>query len=164
MALEWLRNQYLSGKHTNNASACVCCTLVIKYWLWLFFCCCKSYQLRSKVGYAAYGGGCSSKDGHAFVSDVNGDRPRGCLSWNPATNSRCQDVSLAVAVTSVWASMSRLRGTKKERCLAQLFSSHPSPPPSCPAQCLIQKCFQRVRLSTAQHFYSSLPFFNGTGR
>lgn len=57
MALEWLRNQYLSGKHTNNASACVCCTLVIKYWLWLFFCCCKSYQLRSKVGYAAYGGG-----------------------------------------------------------------------------------------------------------
>lgn len=31
MAAEWLRNQYLRGKHTNNASACVCCTPVIKY-------------------------------------------------------------------------------------------------------------------------------------
>lgn len=54
MALEWLRNQYLSGKHGNNASACVCCSLVMKYWLsgltFFFFFLCKNYQLWSKVG------------------------------------------------------------------------------------------------------------------
>lgn len=51
MAEEWLRNQYLRGKHTNNASACVCCTPVIKYWLSGF---CKNYRLWSKIGFAAY--------------------------------------------------------------------------------------------------------------
>lgn len=51
MAAEWLRNQYLRGKHTNNASACVCCTPVIKYWLSGF---CKNYRLWSKIGFAAY--------------------------------------------------------------------------------------------------------------
>lgn len=51
MAVERLRNQYLRGKHTNNASACVCCTPVIKYWLSGF---CKNYRLWSKIGYAAY--------------------------------------------------------------------------------------------------------------
>lgn len=51
MAAEWLRNQYLRRKHTNNASACVCCTPVIKYWLSGF---CKNYRLWSKIGFAAY--------------------------------------------------------------------------------------------------------------
>lgn len=118
------RNQYLSGKHGNNASACVCCTLVIKYWL-------SGLQELSAAVKSSIGGlpgACRSDDGGAFVSDVNVVEPCGCLSWNPATNSRCQNVSLAVAVTSVWESTIRRRETQKERCLAQLFSGHFFPP------------------------------------
>lgn len=134
MALEWLRNQYLSGKHSNNASACVCCTLVIKYWLsdpfFFFFLQELSAVVKSRIDVLP--GACSGDDGGEFVSDVNIVKPRGCLSWNPATNSRCQNVLLAVAVTSVWASTIRRRETQKKRCLAQLFSGHFPPHPFLP--------------------------------
>ena len=49
MVGEWLRNQYLRGKHTNNASACVCCIPMIKYWLSGF---CKNYRVWSKIGFS----------------------------------------------------------------------------------------------------------------
>lgn len=146
MAPEWLRNQYLSGKHGNNASACVCCTLVIKYWLsgvmyfslFIFFIELQEWSVAVKSRIGGLPGACSGGDGGSFVSDVNPVEPRGCLSWNPATNSRCQNVSLAVAVTSVWASRIRRTETQKERCLAQLFSghfppTHPPHPSFCPA-------------------------------
>lgn len=125
MALEWPRNQYLRGKHPNNASACVCCTLVIKYWLSGFFLFLQELSAAVKSWIVGLPEVCSGEDGDAFVSDVNVVELRGCLSWNPATNSRCQNVSLAVAVTSVWVSRIRRRETQKERCLATPPPPHP---------------------------------------
>jgi len=105
MAAEWLRNQYLRRKHTNNASACVCCTSVIKYWHSGF---CKNYRLWSKIGigFAAYRPESALWKWwwRLHICVKCGCRQAVCLSWNTATNSRCQNVLLAVAVTSVWMS------------------------------------------------------------
>lgn len=108
-------------KLSDNASACVCCNLVIKYWHWFL------QELTSVVKNRICGlwtRVCSVKvvmtathSWQKYMRTDGGD----VFLWNTATNSRCQNVLLAVAVASVFKKQKEERAKKRGRFNAQWF-------------------------------------------